>query len=200
VRRGGDPYLGPIEAGPGERRLGMRKAMVVGLVLASVCLVVSAVWADEPAGAGEGLAGFRGLVKGTIVSKGEGQFVIKVDSLVKTYPANKAAKPENVAGKQLTVKVVGERLLHALAERKAGEVVEAGLLNDEGGAWTSIEMIRRAEAAAAPAASPAPAAGNDETAKLRARVSEMEKTIATLRAQNEELRKKLQAAGGTAPK
>jgi hypothetical protein len=178
----------------------MTKATVAVLAVALVALAVPAALAADGAALPDGLAGFRAMVKGTIVSKAEGQFVIKVAEIVKTLPTNKATNAQAAVGKELTVVVKAEPMLHALAERKVGETVVAGLFNSEGNTLTAIEQIRKADGEAAPAASPAPAAGGEETAKLKARISEMEKTIKDLRAENERLRKQLADAAPAAPK
>jgi hypothetical protein len=125
----------------------MKNALVLVLLLAAVAIVVPALAADDAAaGLPDGFKGFRGLLKGTVVSKADGQFVLKVDSVVKTFPPNKATKPEVVVAQQLTIKVTGDKLLHALAERKVDEVVIAGVFNDKDNNLVAIEQIQKAPA------------------------------------------------------
>ena len=168
----------------------MKKALVVTLLLAAIVVVIPALAADEPAALPDGFKGFRGLLKGTISSKTENSFVLKVTEVVKTFPKNEATKPENAVGKELTIQVKADRLQKILKELKAEDVVVSGVFNVEGNVLNAVEDLRKADA---PVASPAPA-GSEEVAKLRARLADLEKAVAALKAENEALRKQLAEA------
>ena len=173
----------------------MKKAITLSMLL--VCgLVLPAALAEGGAGLPDGFKGFRGLLKGTISSKTENSFVLKVASVENTFPKNTAKKPEEIVGKEITILVKQERLLGALKEREVGQTVIAGAAEEGKDGILAIEQIRRAEAAA----TTPPPAGTDETARLRARITELEKAVAALKAENEALRKQLAEAKGTAPK
>lgn len=160
----------------------MKRAWATTVV--AVALAVGTVAAAE-ASLPDGFKGFRGLLKGTILSKTDRSFVLKVDTVVKTFPANRAKKADEIVGKEVTIQVRNERLLSALKERSVGDRVEAGALNEQGTVVTAIEQIKAFDAGAA----------TDDVGKLKARVAELEKQVAALKAENEELRKQLAAKG-----
>lgn len=160
----------------------MQKTLLMAAVAA---LATGAVWAAE-APLPDGFKGFRGLLKGTILSKTDKSFVLKVDAVVKTFPANKAKKAEEIVGKEVTIQVRNDRLLSALKERSVGERVEAGALNEQGTVVMAIEQIKGFDTGAA----------TNDVSKLQARVAELEKQVAALKAENEELRKQLTASKG----
>jgi hypothetical protein len=124
----------------------MRNAVLTTLVLAVSVVVVPVMAADEPAALPDGFKGFRGLLKGAIVSKTETSFVLKVEAVTKSFKNSKATKPEEIAGKELTLQVKAERLQKALKELAVGDKVVTSAVNEEGNAVFAIEMIKKAEA------------------------------------------------------
>jgi hypothetical protein len=174
----------------------MKTTMAIGLSVLAAALFVSPALAEGGGGLPDGFKGFRGLLRGSLVSKTENQLVLKVQAVVKTWPANKATEANVVLGKDLTIAVKAERLLNALKERKAGDVIVVGVFNEEGNQLRAVEDLRLAEAAG----TTPPAAGAEEVARLKARIAELERAVAALKAENEALRKQLAEARGTTPK
>jgi hypothetical protein len=104
----------------------------------------------EREGAVEGLRGFRGILAGTLVEKGELAFVLNVDRVVKLFEGNKAERPERLIGTQvkLTLRRNGqtaERLVPILATLKVGDRVSVEAFHLGGDALTVMEVLRKAE-------------------------------------------------------
>lgn len=169
----------------------MLALLTVGLVALCVAPLVLAAEATLP----DGMAGFRGILRGTIVSKADNSFVLKVEKIGTTWKENKATNPAAAVGKELTITVSPERerMVKALAERKAGDRVDAGAMNTEGNTLTLVEVLKKVEAEGTTAPTTSGTVSAEEAAKLRARIAEMEKQIAALKAENEALRKQLAA-------
>jgi hypothetical protein len=102
--------------------------------------------ADAAAALPDGFKGFRGLLKGTLSSKTENSFVLKVASVLKTFPKNKATKAEDVVGKEITLQVKAERLQKILKELAAGNTVEVGAMNETGNVVVAVEELKKVEA------------------------------------------------------
>ncbi len=165
----------------------MNKTLVAMMVLMAVTVVLPTLAADDVT-LPDGFKGFRGLLKGTLVSKTENSCVLKVEAVVQSFKLSKATKPEEIIGKDLTVQVKNEKFVNNMKGLAVGDKVELGAVNEDGNVVIAVEMLRKAEAVA-------PAV--DEAAKLRARVAELEKEVAALKAENEALRKQLAEAKGT---
>jgi len=170
----------------------MAKLVVVASLILAVVAVPVAMAQGTPPALPEGLQGIRGLMRGKLVSKTENSLVLKVEAVVRTWKENKATNAEAAVGRELTIVIAAgrERLINALKELRAGDTIVVGVMNVEGNQLTAVEDLRKAEAVA-----PTPAPAADEVARLKARVAELEKLVAQLRAENERLRKELAAAG-----
>ena len=106
----------------------------------------------EAPGLLEGFGGFQGILVGTIVSKAEDEFVLKVEKVSQSWRNSKARSPESLVGKDVEITLrregrVNDRLARALAERKVGERVEVGAQHIEGNVLAAIEVLRKARPA-----------------------------------------------------
>ncbi len=174
----------------------MNKTLSLMVVALSAGFLTSPVLAAE-ASLPDGLAGFRGILRGVLVSKTDNSLILKVEKIGKTWKENKATNAEAAVGKELTITIAPERerLIKALAERKAGEAVEVGVMTTEANQLSGVEVLRKAGAEEAMAATAA--ASPEEVARLRARVAELEKMVAELKAENDKLRRQLAQPGAT---
>lgn len=93
------------------------------------------------------VAGFRGMIEGVVVGKGEGVLVLRADKVTRVWQSNTARNPEGLAGKLLTVSVNRDGLPPALAEAlgtvRAGDRVAAGIAHQEGKVVRLIEVLRK---------------------------------------------------------
>jgi len=101
----------------------------------------------------DGIRGFKGLLVGTIVSKGERDFVLRVEKVATVWKQNKAPNPDSVVGKDVMISLRGrsrllERHLHTLRRLKAGDRIVVEAFHLEGDRLTVIELLRKAEAPA----------------------------------------------------
>ncbi|HUT31951.1 MAG TPA: FecR domain-containing protein [Planctomycetota bacterium] len=108
------------------------------------------VEAGGPATA-EMLAGFRGMLEGTVVGKADDAFVLRVEKVTKVWQSSTCKTPEALVGKilSLTLKYEAnppEALVKALAALKAGERVLAGAIHREGKVVSLVEVLRKIDA------------------------------------------------------
>jgi len=111
---------------------------------------MSKVFAGEPAAA-EGLPdamkGFIGMLRGKMVQKDEGGFVVKLEKIEKTWKRNKAEKPEAAVGKNIPFKVGAKRrhIKERFGKLKVGDNVVAGGIHREGNFLLAVEVLVKAE-------------------------------------------------------
>ena len=107
---------------------------------------MSQAFAAENPGLPDGLKGFCGMVVGKIISKGEREFVLKVEKVIRVWKNNKAKEPESAVGKELTLKIRrrSKAMVEALAGLKVGDRVVAEALNLEGDILVCVETLRKA--------------------------------------------------------
>ncbi|MBM3998780.1 MAG: Dabb family protein [Planctomycetes bacterium] len=86
--------------------------------------------------------GFVGLVRGTVVGRGEGRILVKIREVLKVWKPNKAERPETLVGK--TIAVVGrpgaEPMRRFLSLLQIGESIEVDVADREGDALTILEL------------------------------------------------------------
>lgn len=96
------------------------------------------------------LVGFRGMVEGVVVGKGEDVLVLRVDKVARVWQSSTAKSPEGLAGKLLTVSVKRDSLPGPLAEAlgtlRAGDRVAAGIAHQEGKSVRLVEVLRKIQA------------------------------------------------------
>jgi hypothetical protein len=109
-------------------------------------------FAEEGGGSAlpEGIRGFRGMVVGTLVSKGENAFVLKVEKITRVWKQNKAKNPECIVGKEVPIDLwaksrLAEQHLKTLAELKAGDRVEVEAFHFGGDCLSVVEVLRKAD-------------------------------------------------------
>jgi len=106
--------------------------------------------AEEPSTLPEGIRGFRGMLVGSLVEKGEEAFVLKVEKITRTWKENKATNPECIVGERIEVRLstrfrLYEQHKRTLAELKPGDRVEAEPFHFGGNTLTLVEVLRKVE-------------------------------------------------------
>jgi len=72
----------------------------------------------------QGIRGFRGILEGTIVRKGERGFVLKVTKTGKTWAKNKAKNPREAIGKEIEILIRADRPLTDRGHKRFKEHLE----------------------------------------------------------------------------
>ena len=98
-----------------------------------------AVGADAPKAAGpipQGMAGFRGMFRGRVVSKDpeKGTVLVKVDEIMKTWPKNQAKNTQEAVGKELPVTGIFGKFLDVLIQVEKGDRIEIEAFHNSGNA------------------------------------------------------------------
>jgi len=102
----------------------------------------------------EGIRGFKGIMIGTITSKAEKTFVLKVEKITRVWRHNEAKDPESVLGKEVPITLweqsrLAERHRETFAKLKKGDRVEVEAFHLEGDRLAVVEELKKVEAAAA---------------------------------------------------
>lgn len=105
---------------------------------------------EAASGLPDGMRGFRGMLRGTIVRKGDGEFLLKVEKVLKVWKQNKAENPQSAVGKTLAIVLGREgRLLEqqrrTFRELKVGDHVVVEPFHFKGNVLTVVEELRKAE-------------------------------------------------------
>ena len=144
---------------------GLRRTVLVTVIVASGAVAfdlggstgllsagMSRAFAEDakPAALPEGIRGFQGMVRGTVVSKGELGFVLKVARITKVWKGNKAGNPECIVGREVPVRLwpkgrMFERQLKVLAGLKPGDVVSVEPFHRGGDHLTVVEGLKKVE-------------------------------------------------------
>ena len=134
----------PFHLEPGDRHLTVMEAL-------------EKLAAEEPkdgdggeGGVPAGIRGFQGMVSGTLVSKGETAFVLKVDKILRVWKRSKASNPQCIVGIDVKMHLTKrsrlyERHLRALRELKPGDRVVCEPFHFEGDSLAIVEELRKAE-------------------------------------------------------
>ena len=98
----------------------------------------------------EDVEGFRGILEGTLIGKGQDSFVLRVDKVAKVWQSSTAKKPEGLVGKTVVISLAqgeapDERLTSALAELKIGDRVTAAAAHRDGNRLAIADLLRKAE-------------------------------------------------------
>lgn len=125
---------------------GLRRTVVVTVMVVSGAMA----FAEDarPAALPEGIRGFQGMVRGTLVSKGELGFVLKVEKIAKVWKGNQARDPESILGKNVPVRLwpkgrMFERQLKILAGLKPGDKISVEPFHRGGDHLTVVEAFRK---------------------------------------------------------
>lgn len=105
---------------------------------------------EEPGALPEGFRGFRGMVAGTLVKKGEAAFLLKVEKITRVWKGSKAKNPESIVGKEVEVRLwkksrLYEQHLRTLRELEPGDRIVCEPFHFEGDDLTLVEELRKAE-------------------------------------------------------
>jgi len=123
------------------------KRMVLGLALLFWCAVAGA--AETPA-VPDGVQGFRGMLLGTLKSKGKTDLVVKVEKVLRVWKGSKAKNPQAAVGKELALTIMkpesrwSKRLIERLNGLVVGDRIEVGALYTEGGVLRVGEVLQKA--------------------------------------------------------
>ena len=99
----------------------------------------------------EALKGFRGMMVGKLVEKGEDEFVFLVQKIKKVWKKNKAENPEKAIGQEVTISLTElvekhkERVLKNYAEMEVGDIIVAEAFDTGGETLFAKEWLRKAE-------------------------------------------------------
>lgn len=119
----------------------------VGIGAGATCKV----FAEEvkPDSIPDGLKGFRGMVLATLTSKGEREFVAKVEKILKVWNHNEAKDPGSAIGKSLQFAIAQSRLaeqhIKTLTGLKVGDRIEVEGFHIEGDKLDVLEWLKKAE-------------------------------------------------------
>ena len=142
---------------------GLRRTVLVTVIVASGAVAfdlggstgllsagMSRVFAEDakPAALPEGIRGFQGMMTGTIVKKGTDEFLLKVETIDRTWRGNKAKNPESVVGKTLPVALWKESRLYerhreTLATLKPGDRVSVEPFHRGGNHLSVVEALKK---------------------------------------------------------
>ena len=98
----------------------------------------------------EGIAGFRGMLVGTLEEKGDTFFSLKVEAVKKTWKGSTATSPASMVGKRVKITLrregrVNERFVAALAEMMPRDRVEVGTFHVANDILACVEWLKKAE-------------------------------------------------------
>lgn len=178
----------------------MKKAIVVAvLTVVAASVIGGAAWvmaADETVVSGlpEGMKGFKGILFGKILKKGERGFVLQVDKVGQVWPQSTAKEPQSAVGKALEVHLWAKSRLFAqhvktLTALNVGDRIVVEAFHLEGNDLSVVEELKKADEAAGEQEQTA-AQMKEEIARLRNRVAELEKQVAALREENARLKQR----------
>ena len=168
----------------------MRRAIWIGagLLVGLAVLGVSAqaLQQSDVSVLSDGMKGFKGQVIGSIVKKGEAEFVLKIEKVTRIWDQSTATNPQSGVGTSIVVNIdrnqrLGEELLKILAGLKTGDRVEVEAFNLAGSEFKAMELLKKVEAA--------PAAESADV--LRKQVVELKMRVAAQENENQELRMRM---------
>jgi len=98
----------------------------------------------------EGIGGFKGILVGTLVEKGDTFFVLKVAKVGKVWKGSRAKDPASAVGKNMKFTLrregrLAERLVGKLADLKPGDRVEVGALHIVKDILAAVEWLKKVE-------------------------------------------------------
>lgn len=105
---------------------------------------------EDASGLPNGIKGFRGMMVGKMIEKGERAFVLQVEKITKVWKQNKASNPASIVGRKVRIVIdrrshLRERFRKAFRELKPGDRVEVEAFHFGGGKLTVVESILKAE-------------------------------------------------------
>ena len=98
----------------------------------------------------EALKGFRGMMVGELVEKGDNEFSFKVQKIKKVWKKNKAENPEKAIGQTITLSLTElvekhkERILKNYEEMNVGDKIVAEAFDTGGEVLFVKEWLRKA--------------------------------------------------------
>lgn len=92
------------------------------------------------------MAGFRGVLIGSLKRKLDRGFLLKVDRLGEVWENNKAHNPKAAVGKELVIVIrpesPGERFRQTLRKLEIGQKVLVEVFHSDGNQLTAIEQFK----------------------------------------------------------
>jgi hypothetical protein len=110
-----------------------------------------------PAALPPGVAGFRGVLVGTVAGLSDLNFTLRVSRVEKVYEQNKADNPQNLVGKTVPIAVgrgtrLAEQQVQTLKELKVGDRIQVEAFHLVGDSLTVMEELRKVAAEPGPEA------------------------------------------------
>ena len=149
--------IGPLDPGKYSLRVSARGYRTLELdnleVKAQHDLVIPIEFSRRPRGDGtlpDGIKGFRGMMVGKVLEKGEWGLVLHVEKIARVWKENKASNPESIVGRKVRIVVnqrsrLRERFLKAFKELRAGDRAEVEAFHFEAGQLTAVEHILKVD-------------------------------------------------------
>jgi hypothetical protein len=132
----------------------LSRVFVVVTLIALSGLCQDRASAGEDDGSGEGipaaLKGFRGMMSGRLVEKGESSIVFKAAKIMKVWKGNKAENPEKAVGETMALSLEkvsahhGERIMKNFRALKAGDRIEVEAFDLGGDRLFIKEWLKKA--------------------------------------------------------
>ncbi|MGB1124673.1 MAG: hypothetical protein ACPG4Q_05655, partial [Phycisphaeraceae bacterium] len=101
----------------------------------------------------DALKGFRGMMIGELVEKGENEFVFRVQKIKRVWKKNKAENPEQAIGKTVTLSLANlikhheEKIRKNYAGLKSGDMIEVEAFDEGGNKLFVKEALKKIEKA-----------------------------------------------------
>ena len=95
-----------------------------------------------------GIKGFKGMAIGTIVKKGEGELLVKIERITKVWKHNKAKDPKCIVGKTVPMDLykkgrLYKKQLETMKTLKVGDRILCEPFHMEGEHLTIIEELKK---------------------------------------------------------
>jgi len=120
----------------------------VGLLSAGMSQAFAREDEPEPLALPDGLAGFKGILVGTIVGPVDREFLLKVEKIATVWPQSRADNPQAAVGRNVGIVVGRNRLteqhIRTLKRLKTGDQIIVEAFHIEGKRLTVMELLRKA--------------------------------------------------------
>lgn len=110
----------------------MNRIVTVLLVVSVAALCCGGEEGDSSPKLPEGMAGFSGSLKGTVVAVKDTTFTLKVDEVVRLWKGNKAKDPKSAIGKELEIQGKNKWHMKFIATLKKDEKLTIEAIDREG--------------------------------------------------------------------
>ena len=94
---------------------------------------------ESPSSLPDGMAGFSGMLQGTVVVTKDEAFTLKVAEVVRTWKGTKAENPQSAVGKDLVIRAKHKNHVKFIGTLKDGESLTIEAI-DQGGKLYVLEL------------------------------------------------------------